>query len=255
MLKNISRQTIERIVNSSCMCEKYPKFINPKLKHICTADLNLIKDINLKNLFSKGSKFRPQLTLPTIDEVITNISNNLKKLIDKISYTLNVNQGNFQEWFNEAINLIKLQYKDWKTKKVDYTFNQNSLKQTKWLKSQFMIVPADKANNIFVFVCKKHYFCEMKKEITTTRTYKKVDDNKDTIIKIHNKFYKDNKLSHSHSNKLPYSYGIVKLHKNPPKLRFISSSAACSMKSLSVLLNKIFNWATQFLQTMWKKCF
>ena len=115
------------------------------------------------------------------------------------------------------------------------------------LHDDFVLVPADKAANNVIVVCKKYYIDTLIKElgINTTNispnsTYIPSTDSFDEILKSHCKFIESVGLEMSEVDKnLPYLYWISKLHKVPFKHRFIAGSSKCTTKDLSCLLTKV----------------
>ena len=94
-------------------------------------------------------------------------------------------------------------------------------------------VPADKAANNVIVVCKKYYIETLMRElgINTTNispnsTYIPSTDSFDEILKSHCKFIESVGLEMSEEDKnLPYLYWTPKLHKVPFKHRFIAGSS------------------------------
>jgi hypothetical protein len=92
----------------------------------------------------------------------------------------------------------------------------------KWLSSlydNYVIVPADKASNNIVFVCKPYYYECLPKELginnntSGNTTYKPISFDKDEILANHRSFMISlNIPSGKESEDLPYSYWIPKLH-------------------------------------------
>ena len=100
------------------------------------------------------------------------------------------------------------------------------------LHDDFVLVPADKAANNVIVVCKKYYIETLIKElgINTTNispnsTYIRSTDSFHEILKSHCKFIESVGLEMSEEDKnLPYLYWTPKLHKVPFKHRFIAGS-------------------------------
>jgi hypothetical protein len=102
----------------------------------------------------------------------------------------------------------------------------------------YVIVPADKASNNIVFVCKSYYFECLIQELginsNTSRntTYKPTSFDKDEILANHRSFMTSLSIpSGKGSGDLPYLYWIPKLHKAPYKERYIAGSSTCSTYS------------------------
>ena len=134
--------------------------------------------------------------------------------------------------------------------------NQENTDEHNWLRTviisslhdKYVIVPADKASNNIVFVCKSYYFECLIKELginsntSSNITYKPTSFDKDEILANHRSFMTSlNIPSGKESEDLPYLYWIPKLHKTPYKERYIAGSSTCSTKELSIHLTKILS--------------
>ena len=118
-------------------------------------------------------------------------------------------------------------------------------KDLAYLHEKYVVVPADKAQNNIVFVCKKHYIDCLIQELgidnslgnptytPTTLTKKEILDNHMSVLCSFGISTKVDELD------LPSLYWIPKLHKNPYKQRYIAGSSRCSTKPLSILLTEI----------------
>ena len=115
------------------------------------------------------------------------------------------------------------------------------------LHDDFVLVPADKAANNVIVMCKKYDIETLIKElgINTTNispnsTYIPSTDSFHEILKSHCKFIESVGLEMSEEDKnLPYLYWTPKLHKVPFKHRFIAGSSKCTTKDLSCLFTKV----------------
>ena len=115
------------------------------------------------------------------------------------------------------------------------------------LQDEFVLVPADKADNNVIVVCKKYYIETLMKElgINTTNispnsTYIPSTDSFDEILKSHCKFIESLGLEKAEEDKnLPYLYWTPKLHKVFFKHRFIVGSSKRTTKDLSCLITKV----------------
>ena len=126
--------------------------------------------------------------------------------------------------------------------------DQEAVKCLSSLHDKYVIVPADKASNNIVFVCKSYYFECLIKELginsntSSNITYKPTSFDKDEILANHRSFMTSlNIPSGKESEDLPYLYWIPKLHKTPYKERYIAGSSTCSTKELSIHLTKILS--------------
>ena len=109
---------------------------------------------------------------------------------------------------------------------------------------KFVVVPADKASNNIVFVCKTHYInCLMEelgmRHMTGNPTYNLTAMFKDEILQNHRSVMLTFGISLPEEDiDLPKLYWIPKRHKNPYKQRYIAGSAKCSTKPLSLILTR-----------------
>ena len=94
------------------------------------------------------------------------------------------------------------------------------------------MVPADKASNNVVVVCRLHYINTLKQELNGTKAYEETSIDEKYVV-------------HSHSNEIPNKFAVYlkerqdrlpKLHKRPYKARFIANSSSCTTTELSKLL-------------------
>ena len=116
------------------------------------------------------------------------------------------------------------------------------------LHANYVLVPADKAANNVIIVCKKYYIDTLVKELRINNaninnpTYIPIDDSFETIVKSHNQFITSVGLEISDEDQnLPYLYWTPKLHKSPYKHWFIAGSSKCTTKDLSCLLTKVLS--------------
>ena len=116
--------------------------------------------------------------------------------------------------------------------------DQEAVKCLSSLHDKYVIVPANKASNKIVFVCKSYYNeCLIKelginKNTSGNTTYKPTSFDKDEILANHRSFITLlNIPSDKESEDLPYLYWIPKLHKTPYKERCIAGSSIVRRKN------------------------
>ena len=112
------------------------------------------------------------------------------------------------------------------------------------LHDRFVIVPADKASNNVVFICKTYYYSCLQKELidnndVNTSTYQRTNFTKEESLINHRSVLSSFGINTLGDADLPSLYWNQKLHKDPYKHRFIAGSAKCSTKPLSKLLTTI----------------
>ena len=107
------------------------------------------------------------------------------------------------------------------------------------------MVPADKAVNNVIVVCKKYYLEMVLDELNATQTYFKDSANIAHIISKHVKYMNKNSIKvEPNMEDMPSFYWLPKLHKNPYGKRFVAASHKCTTKALSKLLTTCFTTIT-----------
>ena len=116
--------------------------------------------------------------------------------------------------------------------------NQPDVKDTLCkLHANYVLVPADKAANNVIVMCKNYYIDTLVKELginnvnSNNPTYIPfpMDDSFEAVMKSHYNFITSVGLEMSEEDQdLPYLYWTLKLHKSPYKHRFIVGSSKCT---------------------------
>ena len=110
---------------------------------------------------------------------------------------------------------------------------------TTWNWSFNIFVPADKAPNNVIIICKWYYIQTLIKELgldncstpTGNSTYTSCQMSSEDIVNTHDTFMKSLGIELSDDDKkLPYLYWTPKLHKSPVKHRFIAGCSKCTTK-------------------------
>jgi hypothetical protein len=126
-------------------------------------------------------------------------------------------------------------------------------KSVKDLQQKYVIAPSDKCANNYVIICKRFYvemICrELGVEIINNRACETPSGNtvyqieprtKDQLINLHvSTSTSFGILVPNEHRYLPGIFALPKMHKEPPKFRFIAAASKCSTKNLSILLHNI----------------
>ena len=119
--------------------------------------------------------------------------------------------------------------------------NRIHLDYLRSLHDNFVLVPADKAANNVIVVCKKYYLDMVMRELNSTSTYKEVCGDDVSVISRHVDYMMRNEIVvQTQHEQLPSFYWLPKLHKTPYGARFIAASNKCTTKQLSSLLTSCF---------------
>ena len=126
---------------------------------------------------------------------------------------------------------------------------------------KYVLVPADKAANNVVVVCRLHYVNTLKQELDGTRAYLETDTDEVSVVNAHSNDLpvKFSVCVNEGQDKLPTMYWLPKLHKRPYKARFIANSSSCTTTELSKLLTSyltaIKSHVIRYCETSNKKWF
>ena len=112
------------------------------------------------------------------------------------------------------------------------------------LQNKYVLVPADKAGNNIIFVCKYYYIRTLLEELginsgtNLNSTYINQVNTVDELIQTHATTLADVLQLQQKEKNLPQIYWIPKLHKTPYKARFIAGSRSCTTTRLSKLITE-----------------
>ena len=231
--------------HSKCDCEKSEYLYHPA-GHVLTGDLGIIKDRVLRKLISKGPSFREQNNINwQLNYEIC--AESVKEYKRKWANKEGVDKNLLNEWEGTVLSLLKKRIDKLKGKyghrvKVKQILRDRvHLQYLKDFQDRYVLVPADKAGNNVIIICKTYYTEVICKELATKQgkpqTYHECSLSSSDIIQKHLDFMKAERLQVPLSmHQLPSFYWLPKLHKDPYGNRFIAASNACTTKPLSQLL-------------------
>ena len=240
-LQQLNLDDLRTTPPAACSCSSSPYIYSP-VGHVITGDLRIIPNEKLRKLFMKGPNYRET---PSI-----NWNMNFKILMDSVedyarSWVKREHAAldSLSEWIKSIRSIILKRISSLKSKmkaKHKSAFLDPDVKITlKDLHDRFVVVPADKASNNMILVCKQYYISCLQKELGLldnqgNPTYSLSGFSKDDILSNHSSVLRSFGIPDSgEDSDLPCLYWIPKLHKNPYKQRFIAGSSSCSTKPLS----------------------
>ena len=199
----------------TCQC-KESRFCYKPHGHVITGDLRVTENAKLRELVAKGPKYREPnrvhwkatetMFLESIDLYAKNWS---KREQVELKY-LSEWKDQLKELVADRISNLKGHFKSPKCKVLDQPDVKDTLHK---LHANYVLVPADKAANNVIIVCKKYYIDTLVKELGINNvninnpTYIPVDDSFETIMKSHNQFITSVGLEISEEDQnLPYLY-------------------------------------------------
>ena len=231
--------------NLSCDCH-VSDFRYEPVGHVVTGNLGIVENKKLRKLLSKGPSYREQnnINWDTNQKII-------KKAVRayKVQWAKKekVDSRTLDEWECRIIETVQARTdrlrKKGKNQRKKYVLSDLECKQyLEDFQKRFVLVPADKASNNILVVCKKYYLDVVLKELSTNngtspQTYAPCSDHVEHLIAEHEDFLtRQNIRIPTDMKQLPGFYWLPKMHKNPIGSRFIAASSACTTKPLSQLL-------------------
>ena len=221
---------------SQCECNT-SSHLYQSYGHVITGDLSIIPNSKLRDLIAKGPKYREPCKVDW--------DKNLSLLCEAVDqYALQwakreiVELSVLPSWkemvkgqIEERISRLKRNFKQ-PTGKVLQNVDVKACLSD--LHNKYVFVPADKAPNNIIIICKSYYIETLLKELgldncstpTGNSTYTSCQMSSEDIVNTHDTFMKSLGIELSEEDKrLPYLYWIPKLHKSPVKHRFIAGSS------------------------------
>ena len=251
-LNKVTMEEVSNIIQNNCSCDLMPDFIYQPYGHILTGNLDIIKNPELKELFSYGAKHRLPKSI-SWQATEKEILESLNQHVVSISKRFHLSTSDFSEWKSRIMTLVK--HRIFRLNKnnqgrVTFNYNNKAIEITlNELQKIFVIAPVDKASNNFSFICKKFYLKVLLEELgfdlsslnpIGNITYKPENISESEIL---NKHLKDLLAMFQikctdKDIRLPKLFWIPKLHKNPYKFRFIAGARHCTTKTLSINVNR-----------------
>ena len=230
-----------------CRCYTSPFKYEPS-GHVITGNLKLVKCKGLKSILSKGAKYRLPKPID-LNEVKTAALNAIDIATAKLCNKFKLPISQYQDYKQKFCNILNSRLHHAKIVQPEITWYD--YRELNRLQEQFIIVPADKAANNYIFVCKKYYAEVICSELgvslygKTLRcngngTYQHCPLTTEKIISMHVNINKQFGLNVNNQNLcLPRLFANPKIHKNPYSWRFIAGARNSSIKPISCLLQKV----------------
>ena len=230
-----------------------------KCGHVLTGDLDIVGNEDLKNLLLRGPKYREQrsINLKSDQRIILSA---VEDYIKRWSKREKADPSVLDDWFELVKQKIGDSIRHINTgalQKPNEILKDPTVQEVlAELHRKYVAVPADKAPNNIIFVCKYYYYKVIVEELVpasapaTHYTYSETTTSVEDILKKHTAYLKTTDINTpSHHSDIPQLYWIPKMHKCPYKARFIAGSRNCTTKPLSILLTR----ALQEVKSYWDK--
>jgi hypothetical protein len=243
------KKTIKVIDNEqvTCPCSGYPQFCDQKSGHVVTGNLDFIRNEKLRELLSFGPSYRPPTPIDW-----TSVKNAIRSKIQGFAIELcrrkKWAENKLNAWVghvNERVHskIEKLRRRNTPEHKMTNVLQDPAVKKDlNNVHDLFVLVPADKASNNVIIVCKRFYLQLMREELglndnNSNSPYTKSDKKINEIVNSHVTWLEERKIP-SGKPDLPYFYGTPKMHKKTFKLRYIAASHKCTTSNLATILTK-----------------
>lgn len=218
-----------------CCCSQFdPKYTDNHHKHILTGDLSIIDNLKLRQLISKGPKYREPAK---VDFVVARsfIDDELDQYIEAVAADKKLDKEVFGVWktavldaVDERIRVVKERFVE---KDVHPVLQDPDVKRClKSLHRKFVFTPIDKAANNIAVICQRLYVSVILKELdfenidntNNNNTYERANIPHDDIVKTHQEYQSNLQLDlEKDMRKLPPMHWTPKMHKTPVGARFI----------------------------------
>lgn len=267
-LNNLQSITeVKNIINKTCKCNSIQSKEPTINNHIMTTNAQKLYP-QFNQLFALGTKFR--LEQPTqLNTLIHTTNKDINEFTTYLTNKYPQYSNNIHNWKLKLSDKLQKLITDVYNKPYQYNSILYNL-YTKFIKLQqtepipnWIITTVDKASNNYGFTCSNLYLQLLSAElgidtskspisITGNITYKPLPNlNLQQLFLKHKRltllFKADIKLFKPY---IPLLYGIPKIHKNPPKLRFIAGASKSSIKPLHQLLHYILSNIRTLFKTL-----
>ena len=231
--------------NVSCHCHDYPsKYKNHHYGHIVTGDIDIIDNLELRNLLKKGLGYHDQQPCNK-EEAMNAVKVAVDTYIGKVSPKLSVSISAFTAWKTKLMEKADNKINNMKSHKFNNILTKNTVKaELSKLQDHFVFVPVDKTSKNVSLVCKMFYQDIVTEEIVNSSTFEKVSDNPDDFMQVLVR-----KFGSNNPNSLPYLYATTKMHKNPIKFRYITAARETFFSDKSIAVSKCLKLLMKTSQT------
>ena len=219
-----------------CNCSNYPsKFKDAHHGHILTGDTSIVDHNELRSLLNKGLGYHEQQP-PNKDKALVAIESGLDSYIHSVSKIMSTQINCFIPWKVEVMKQVKRKLASSKSYKYNNVLSKQNVKnELAKLKKDFVFIPIDKAAQNVCIICKKYYIEVISKEVEESDTFRMVSNDKNQKCRDIKRSYTGNC---NLQDNLPTLYATAKMHKVPPKFRFITSARDTMFSNISIAISK-----------------
>ena len=170
-------------IPAQCKCMDYVQYVDSHLGHVITGNMEIINNIEIRNLLYKGLNFREKQP-HNIQKAQASVQSGIDKFIDDCSVTLKINKQMFSSWkkfiLQRVLDDLKKNSNTHSAYRVlDQAENKSFLKD---FHEHFVIVPVDKAAKNIGIICKVFYIQVLKKEVQESGNFVITSETTTSII-------------------------------------------------------------------------
>lgn len=222
---------------TSCPCRSFSTSFRPDEGCVWTGDLTIVRNIELRQLIAYGPKFRLATDCDPMSVLEESVDSFVAALCEKHEGTM---RSEFTPWKTELLTRARERLLVSPHSAPDRSDFSTEITQLKRLQRLFVLVPADKAANNTIFICKRLYCHLLREELQKKGgAYSAATESHKEVLMRHKEQL--NRWNISSCDILPYLYWLPKMHKVPFGCRFISASGRCSTTSASSILCKMLS--------------
>ena len=224
--KNLSPLNLLPPPSEGCSCKDQLE-INASMLvdgHVMTTDYHAIRNRDLRQEFCYGAKYKHNMSLNTIME---SVNLGLRQFVEYVTKKVSkdvAQVNNLELWRSQVsklcqdnLNANQISMRD------ENSQNITLLRDVRSLQEHFVITKVDKLSHNLALTCKKYYLHKLFKEINSD-SYTPANLDLTEVLQRHKVWNDAHKYKHNEN--LPYLYAVPKMHKNPPKFRYIAGVAS-----------------------------
>lgn len=245
-----------RVPSARCPCRRlFHEKYRPGEGCVMTMDTSIVEDDRLRALFDEGGGFRENARI----DYWQTFSTALSAFVSKIQKQWGLTPGELAGWTHAVEQKVRDQIPSHGGEE-SMLEKEEVAKAWQQLSSRLVICPTDKAPKNFTFVCRNKYKHVLKEELHQVGgAYSTTDLSPKAIYERYEAALRDSKCpSYVYSEvvdsikkerfSLPLLYWLPKMHKAPPKARFIAASFKVMTTKLAVFLNITLKLITKELK-------
>ena len=232
------KETIKNPVRT-CNCETFAnKFQVEEYGHVFTGDLDIITNQELKKVLGFGLNYREQQA-PNKDKALKEYKVGIGDYIGSICDKDKITKQQFLPWKTELCKEVEAAIQKCEPFAYNNVLSKRKNKEDlDALKTNFVLVPVDKAGNNVALICKKYYIETLENELGSQTFTRANISSTDFVKKCQEDLRNFGMPVDKEKQSVPYLYWSAKMHKTPPKHRFITSGTNTILSGLSEEITK-----------------